>query len=263
MSDTITDINSLNVGTLVLNDGAYYTVQISGGIKYLRQLTEAELATYFENNSWTLSYALDTNSWVSYHDYYPSVMVNTRNILFSSDYKRLYKHNVKDKYAKYYFVGSSQPVYASYIDAVFNPENVYTKVFSTVNWVSKITNAAGANLHQETITDLLIYNSYQCSGSLDLTLKTSNNATTLNYNMYNREGTWGVNKFRDLVSNTSNPFIDSDLNVISSNINSSKPWYTQKRFIDKFIISRFSFDNVSQNSLYLYDVSANMRLSAR
>ena len=68
MSDTITDINSLNVGTLVLNDGAYYTVQISGGIKYLRQLTEAELATYFENNSWTLSYALDTNSWVSYHD---------------------------------------------------------------------------------------------------------------------------------------------------------------------------------------------------
>jgi hypothetical protein len=190
-------------------------------------------------------------------------MVNTRNILFSSDYKKLYKHNIQSKYARYYEVGSSQTTYASYIDAVFNPESVFTKVFSTVNWVSKITNTSGANLHQETITDLLIYNSYQCSGSLDLTLKTSNNATTLNYNMYNREGTWGVNKFRDLVNNTSNPFIDSDLNVISSNINSSKPWYTQKRFIDKFIISRFSFDNVSQNSLYLYDVSANMRLSAR
>jgi hypothetical protein len=259
----ITNIADLAVGSLVLNDGAYYTVQESGGVKYLRQLQESELDTYFVDNSWTLSYALDTNSWASYHDYYPSVMVNTRNILFSSDYKKLYRHNVEGKYAKYYEVGSSQATYASYIDAVFNPENVFTKVFSTVNWVSKITNSSGAHLHQETITDLLIYNSYQCSGNLDLTTKTSSNAETLNYNMYNREGTWGVNKFRDLVNNTSNPFIDSELNVISSNINSNKPWYEQKRFIDKFIISRFSFDNVSQNSLYLYDVSANMRLSAR
>ena len=81
--------------------------------------------------------------------------------------------------------------------------------------------------------------------------------------MFNTEGTWGVNKFRDLVDNTDNPFIDSNLDVITSNINTNKPWYEQKRFVDKFIISRFSFDNSTQNSLYLYDVSANMRLSAR
>ena len=81
--------------------------------------------------------------------------------------------------------------------------------------------------------------------------------------MFNTEGTWGVNKFRDIVVNPDNPFIDSDLNIISSNLNVNKAWYTKKRFVDKFIISRFSFDNVSQNSLYLYDVSANMRLSAR
>lgn len=260
---TTTNIGDLAVGSLVLNDGAYYTVQENNGVKYLRQLQESELSTYFTNNSWTLTYALDTESWVSFHDYYPSVMVNTRNILFSSDYKKLYRHNIENKYCRFYEVGSSQATYASFIDAVFNTSSTQTKVFSTVNWVSKITTSSGANLHQQTITDLLIYNSYQCSGALDLSIKTENNASTLNYNMYNREGTWGVNKFRDLVNNTSNPFIDSDLNLISSNINNNKPWYEQKRFIDKFIISRFSFDNVSQNSLYLYDVSANMRLSAR
>ena len=81
--------------------------------------------------------------------------------------------------------------------------------------------------------------------------------------MFNKEGTWSVNKFRDVVINADNSFIDSDLNLVTANLNSSLPWYNKKRFVDKFIISRFSFDNVSQNSLYLYDVSANMRLSAR
>jgi hypothetical protein len=167
-------------------------------------------------------------------------------------------------YAKFYFTGSSQTTYASYVDAVFNPDPERSKMFATINWISKTTASNGAHLYNNTITDLLLYNSYQCSGNLDLVRKTSTNQNDIrNFNMFNTEGTWGVNKFRDIVVNPDNPFIDSDLNIISSNLNVNKAWYTKKRFVDKFIISRFSFDNVSQNSLYLYDVSANMRLSAR
>ena len=191
-------------------------------------------------------------------------MVNTINLLYSFNYDEVYKHNIPNKYARYYYSGSSQTTYPSYVDAVFNPEGSTTKLFSTVNWISKTKNSSGANLHQKTITDLMIYNSYQCSGNIDLVLKTSSNEANIsNYNMYNKEGTWSVNKFRDVVINPDNSFIDSDLNLVTSNLNSSLPWYNKKRFIDKFIISRFSYSNSEQNSLYLYDVSANMRLSAR
>jgi len=258
------NIQTLAVGSLVLNNGQYYKVIAGNPFKQLQLLTQSELATYFEDNSWTLSYSLDTQSWASYHDYTPYGMVNTRNLLYSFNYDEVYKHNIPNKYARYYYDGGSQPTYASYVDAVFNAEGSTTKLFSTVNWISKIKNSSGANIHQKTITDLMIYNSYQCSGNIDLVLKTSSNEANIsNYNMYNKEGTWSVNKFRDVVINPDNSFIDSDLNLVTSNLNSSLPWYNKKRFIDKFIISRFSYSNSEQNSLYLYDVSANMRLSAR
>lgn len=259
-----TNINTLSNGQLVLNQGQYYVVATVAGVKVLQLLTASQLATYFTDDSWTLSFSLDTQAWVSYHDYTPYLMVNTRNVLYSMNYDEIYKHNIPGVYAKFYFTGSSQTTYASYVDAVFNPDPERSKMFATINWISKTTGSNGAHLYNNTITDLLLYNSYQCSGNLDLVRKTSTNQNDIrNFNMFNTEGTWGVNKFRDIVVNPDNPFIDSDLNIISSNLNVNKAWYTKKRFVDKFIISRFSFDNVSQNSLYLYDVSANMRLSAR
>tara|TARA_R100000657_G_C4660054_1_gene103877 strand:- start:658 stop:1203 length:546 start_codon:yes stop_codon:yes gene_type:complete len=180
------------------------------------------------------------------------------------NYDEIYKHNIPTKYARFYEVGGTQQTYASFVDAVFNEQPDRSKMYATVNWISKTTASNGAHLYNSTITDLLIYNSYQCSGNLDLVRKTSTNQEDIrNFNMFNTEGTWSVNKFRDIVINPDNPFIDSNLELITSNLNVNKDWFTKKRFVDKFIISRFSFDNVSQNSLYLYDVSANMRLSAR
>jgi len=259
-----TNIQTLGANTLVLNNGQYYKVVLGNPFNTLQLLTPAELATYFVTTSWTLSYSIDTNAWISYHDYFPYLMTNTRNILYSFNYDEVYKHNIANSYGKYYYTGSTHTIHASYIDAVFNEVPTSTKLFGAINWISRVQNSSGTNLFTSTLTDLMIYNSYQCSGNLDLVRKTSSNQENIsNYNMYNAEGTWNVNKFRDIVVNTANPFINSNLELITTNLNVNKAWYTKKRFIDKFIISRFSFDNVSQNSLYLYDVSANMRLSAR
>jgi len=259
-----TNIQTLAANTLVLNNGQYYKVVAGTPFNTLQLLTPAELATYFVVTSWTLSYSIDTNAWVSFHDYYPYLMTNTRNILYSFNYDEVYKHNIPNTYGKYYFVSNSQPIQACFIDAVFNDSPTTTKLFANINWITRVSNSNGANLFTSTLTDLMLYNSYQCSGNLDLTRKTSaNQADISNYNMYNAEGTWNVNKFRDIVTNPDNPFIDSNLNLVTSNLNVNKAWYTKKRFIDKFIISRFSYSNSEQNSLYLYDVSANMRLSAR
>ena len=69
-----TNINDLAVGSLVLNNGQYYKVIAGTPFKQLQLLTPAELATYFTASSWTLSYSIDTNAWVSFHDYYPYLM---------------------------------------------------------------------------------------------------------------------------------------------------------------------------------------------
>ena len=104
------NIQTLAANSLVLNNGQYYKVVDGTPFKTLQLLTQTELATYFEDNSWTLSYSLDTQSWASYHDYTPYGMVNTRNLLYSFNYDEVYKHNIPNKYARYYYDGSSQPV---------------------------------------------------------------------------------------------------------------------------------------------------------
>ncbi len=37
----------------------------------------------FINNSWTLSYSLDTNNWVSFHSYIPDYYLNTNKTMYS------------------------------------------------------------------------------------------------------------------------------------------------------------------------------------
>ena len=83
------NIQTLAVGSLVLNNGQYYKVIAGSPFKQLQLLTQAELATYFEDNSWTLSYSLDTQSWASYHDYTPYGMVNTRTCNSSPDHNNV------------------------------------------------------------------------------------------------------------------------------------------------------------------------------
>jgi hypothetical protein len=220
-------------------------------MKRLRPLTPEEFSENFDNQSWTLSYSPEQGGfWKSFHDYYPDHMRSTRGEVFSFKGNKMYLHNMAGVFAKYY----EQEAFPTLIDVVFNEHPGMAKVFQSVNWISEIINDQGVSLFDKTLTAILCYNSYQCSGQIDL--------VTLE-NVRNSDGTWNFNSMRDLIDDRTLPFLNKKLELISDNISNEKPWHDQRRFSDKYLIVRLLLDNIDQNTLYLYDTGTKFRLSAR
>ena len=90
--------------------------------------------------------------------------------------------------------------------------------------------------------------------------------TTLGTNNLRRVNhSWTFNEFRDLVLDRTLRFIDSEGEIVDTNIDVTKPWYDQKRFISNHVTIRLTAENSSSTTkaLYLYDVAANARKSYR
>ena len=216
-------------------------------------IDDSNFLDYFIEDSFTISYDLDSKMWISFHDYYPNHATNSRNNVYSfnKSYDYLYGHNAEDIYGIYYNQDTS---YRSYVDLVHNENQPYTKVFSSLQWMTESLDSYGNFNYKDTFTQAMLYNSHQCSGEISLEHLS---------NMRYVEGSWSFNAFRDLVSDKDFPFLDDKFNLIDENIDSNKLWTDQKRFVDKYLISRLIYDNSAQNSLYLYYYGSRNRLSAR
>jgi hypothetical protein len=57
--------------------------QTQGKPLTIREIVDVTDATYFCNKSWTLSYSLITNSWISFHSYIPNFYVAENNFFYS------------------------------------------------------------------------------------------------------------------------------------------------------------------------------------
>ena len=230
---------------------------------YLKRLDKD--SSLVDDLSWTLTYYPGLNEgnggWLSFHDYTPDLIVNTRDMIISSTQGALYKHNDTTSYSKYY----GGTIYRSYIEGVFNspsaPGQLYKDttqtgaiLFSSLNWVTELTSSTGVAQFQKTFTSLLVYNDYQASGEISLTDLT---------NIRNPENEWRFNDFRDMIKDRTLPFLDSDYEVDTTNIDTSKAWIDQRRFIDKYITARYIYDNVDQNELHLYEIGASAIKSNR
>jgi hypothetical protein len=197
----------------------------------------------------TISYSPDIDGFVSFHDYIPDHMLNTRSKVFSVKENVVYLHNHTNKSIYY----DSDVINPTTITVVFNEGSNITKVFSQFNWNNEIVNSSGTSLFNKTFTKATVSNSYQCSGEISLVPNT---------NVFNAETTWNFNKFYDIVSNRSLPYKDAN-GLILSNLNTSMAWFKQRKFVDKWTDIKLSYDNIDQNTLFLYDVNASMRKSSR
>lgn len=123
---------------------------------------------YFRDKSFTVSYSFITNSWVSFHSYFPYYFFNTHNSFFSDG---PYKHNVGD-FQNYY--GTKYPHIIDLI-AVQNPYDgklsqavYYTSRTDEYNLFHREYEAVNA-----TFDGLIAYNSRQSSSYQPVTLKTN------------------------------------------------------------------------------------------
>ena len=247
-TDLISDVVSVDT---VNFDGEFYSTN--------GNLIDFNNTNYFINKSITLSYTLEKGGmWAFEHDYYPNLIFNNINSLFSIINKldgnrtaRLYKHNNKTVKGLYY--GNKEE---SYVDIIFNGQRKETKKYQMFNWITTVINAIGGEEQFKTITHVAVYNNNQCSGVINL----KNNQFVNNRNV---EGEWNFNSFRDLVINPSFPVIEDNGDINESNLNFNKSWFDKSNFISKFIVLRLISDNIDNNKVYINQVNSKAIISKR
>lgn len=205
--------------------------------------------TYTTREEWTITYSPAIERWVSFHSYTSPFVFNTKNNVFSIKGDTLFKHNVGAPGVFY-----TSPAEPAIIDIAYNMSPSATKVFSSFNWITESVNSAGGSVKKDTFTEATIYNSYQLSART--TLAEFNN-------IRETEGTWHFNDFRDLNSGPGSDIVDENGNINYLLADVTKPWYSQRRFVDKFAVIRLEYSNVTGNTLYLYEASTGARASYR
>lgn len=219
------------------------------------------------NASWTMSYDIMDDYWISWHSYLPHFYIHTPNKYFSWRYgdDNIYRHLVKGLYNSYY--GEIKPFI---LEMVSNSNNLIPRVFENVNFYSKALKyitTTDSYIEEPFITfnKALFYNSRQISGWNDLQVKDTS-TTPENYFeeqitnsnsiiiIDRNEGIWSVNDLRDyrkdqlntmfiekINSIQTNYFIDKEVNT--ANIDLSKNWSEIELFRDRYLAMRFLFDN--------------------
>lgn len=199
---------------------------------------------YTEKN-FTLSYGEMPDGswkWISFHDYIPDMYLSDRENMFTFKDNIHYVHNslVRSMYGN---------TYRSSFDMVFNQPKNITKVFASMKWISECIDGKLSE-QNKSFDRILLYNSYQCSGYVEL----PNNIVYV-------ENEWRFNKFMDIVIDRDELFlVDKEVDI--TNLNPNMPYFKQRKFIDKFIVVRMVYNNVLSKDIYLYNIDVNIRQSS-
>jgi hypothetical protein len=222
-----------NYGKIVYYNGILYTLAASGttlprgnfGVK-------VNFATYFEDKSFTIAYYPESKAWVSLYSYFPSFIFNTIDKVYSSKDTKVFKHNSNIQNNFYY----DNTITESFIEPILNsPAGV--KKFSSVSFYTDVfvkTITTKALQYLDTFTSYFVRNTWQMSKETII-----NNTTTSR----NAERVFNTNDFRDFTRNNADPLMDTKYipQQNASNLNTSKHWSLQKKFVDYFLIPRFKF----------------------
>jgi hypothetical protein len=220
------------------------------------------------DNSWTMSYSLKDKGWIGWHSYRPNFYMYASDRFYSwiNGVDNIYRHNVKGKYQTYY-----GQYYPHIIEFVSLSSPLTTRIWDYLRFQ---TEARQYSATHETYVDkrlithnkLLVYNTRQCSGVLNLIVKDSqaspeeylNQQVVSNPNgsilIDRNERDWSVNDFRDIRTDYDLPmfnkslayrqpqyYIDKVVNLDS--VSFDKHWSELESFRDKFLVVRFIFDN--------------------
>ena len=219
------------------------------------------------DNSWTMSYSLKENHWVSWHSYLPSFYFYILEDFYSwkQGIDNIWIHNVKGNYQTFY--GEFYPHILEYV-SLSTP--LLTRIWEdiTIQTEAKRYDEDSNYFIDErfiTFNKLIAYNTRQATGLLNLQVKdtqvdafdylsqqVSNSLDTIIIDRNERD--WFINDLRDIRVDYNQPifrqdppsleseyFIDKILNDASLDFN--KDWSQLESFRDKYLVLRLIFDN--------------------
>jgi hypothetical protein len=216
------------------------------------------------DRSWTLSYSLNTNTWISWHSYLPNLYIETSQNFFSviAEKSEIWRHNVFGKYQTYY-----NRLYPFVIEYVSKSDNSLDKIWENISLITEakkydFINKEFIDLNNIFFNKAVFYNSRQCSGQLNILTKTQDkdyirnqieNISLQDILAERREKIWNINSLYDFRINYNKPIFKSDDDSLkneypcdkvinTSTISFQKDWSELESFRDKYLVVRFIFD---------------------
>lgn len=210
--------------------------------------------------SWTLSYNPSKETWVSYHDYTPDhLFMTVDNILYGVKDNKFYIMNLLSNNTQKGIYFDNVTPFSSYIDQVYGKDTEDGLVVN-VKWVTEVypnqyTNGQPVltNNYTTTLSHLTLRGLEHCTDRVALVSRSDYNQLYKS-NTRNLNRTWYFDDIRDISIQpgfTKDFYNNYDLDSTKLNINT--PWYAQRRFIDKYVICRFEFDNTQNLRLLFLD----------
>lgn len=242
---------------------------------------------YFENRSWTISYSLEENMWLSWHSYLPNYGWNTRSSF--STYKQgsnyTWKHNDGEFQT---FYGEKYPHIFEFVNT---KDPLQTKISNTLSYICNVQEYSPftkqwLDIKNDTFNKGIFYNSTQSTGELDIAVKNSNDPFASVLTSFDpgqifaerTESNWNINNIRDMVDQTTpeQPLFTSDWVSIKNTYftdkvpNSAvlnyltKPQYEMEELRDSFMVCRLSYKNALNNRRIITKyLSNNSNISIR
>ena len=233
---------------------------------------------YFTKDGWTVSYDVELNVWVSFHDYIPYTYSRSQDNLMSfSDAipaRSIEIHDDEINRGRFYGV-----VYPFEFEFIYNLSKDQDKVFYSFNYMIDVSKE-GALLHDQGFTSFYVYTTHQISDEQNIEYM-------INTRRIGNE--WKINKFRDLAllqDTAVGPFAGSNFGVpgasvagtnitsvettttntmfnidgMNETINNSfidatKSWNKQRKFSDKWVGIRLKYSNSKKNLINLYSTN--------
>ena len=175
--------------------------------------------TFLQGNDshYTLTFNELLNTYESVISINPTMYINYNNLLMSSHEDTLNSLYLHDKGAYGSFYG--KPVQDSFITVLFNDKPDFVKVFDNILYNTEVKDVNGADIFNETISNIQIFNDYQNTGDIQL---------VVNDNVRRRLRSWRY--------------------AIPRNQN------TLERIRDYYVFGKFTFDNTNNRRLILHDI---------
>jgi hypothetical protein len=142
------------------------------GVSQVR-LTDSK---YFDNASWTLSYDIKNNSWMSFHDWHPDFVIPGQQHFLSVKSGKIYKHNsTSESFCNFY--GVDYPFEVELFSGTGQMVSTVRSVEYQLETYQYKNNGTDAHHVLDFNFDrAIVYNSEQVSGLLKLNLSPKNNA---------------------------------------------------------------------------------------
>ena len=245
---------------------------------------------YFEPTGWTISYDIELNVWVSFHDYIPYKYTRHGEALasFAVDFPNVWVHNSEINRGRFYSVN-----YLTEFEFIYNEGKDSDKIFYSFEYMVDVKDSHDVIANDHGFNSFYVYTTHQISDEQPIEYM-------INTRQVGNE--WKINKFRDVAklatSNASiytGAFTGSNFGVPGANvagtittgvevtdgqvtgatgamfnidgmnetinnnfIDAGKSWHKQRKFRDKWVGIRLIYDNVTKKLINLYstDVAA-------